>query len=51
MPKIRRKRVPGALLQHLWDRVEQRELSHELRTECLGITPDETLHFMLNQIG
>ncbi len=29
MPKIRRRGVPRALLEHLWDRVEEREISVE----------------------
>lgn len=27
MPRIRRRGLPPALLQHLWDRVEQRQIS------------------------
>lgn len=27
MPRIRRRAIPPALLQHLWDRVDQRQIS------------------------
>lgn len=43
MPKVRRQGVPKALLEHLWQRVDEREIpvrQLELFAEWLGSGPD-----------
>ena len=43
MPKVRRRGVPGALLEHLWRRIDEREISIgqlELFAVWLDTEPD-----------